>query len=77
MPDEGSGLSFCMDQEIKNYIILIALDNLVNTYKDALDLMQLTQEEKDFLNQVIHAAEELKSEMLNPKISKPIWKEKT
>lgn len=77
MPDEGSGLSFCMDQEIKNYIILIALDNLVNTYKDALDLMQLTQEEKDFLNQVIHAAEELKYEMLNPKISKPIWKEKT
>lgn len=63
-----------MDQEIKNYIILLALDNLINTYKDALDIMQLTQEERDFLNQVISLSQELYNDMYNPKIPKPQWK---
>ena len=65
-----------MDQDIKNYIILIALDNLINTYEDALDLMQLTQEEQNFMKQIISSAQELKNEMYNPKISKPQWKRK-
>lgn len=64
-----------MDQDIKNYILLIALDNLINTYKDALEIMQLTQEEIEFLHQMINSAQELYNEMYNPKIKKPKWKE--
>ncbi len=63
-----------MEQEIKNYIILLALDNLINTYKDALDIMQLTQEESDFMNKIILLSQELYNVMYNPQIPKPKWK---
>lgn len=64
----------CMDQETKKYITLLALDNLINTYKDALDIMQLTQEESDFMNKIILLSQELYNEMYNPQIPKPKWK---
>lgn len=63
-----------MEQNIKNSIILIALDNLIDTYKDALDILQLAQEERDLLQQIINSAQEIYNEMQNPKISKPKWK---
>lgn len=65
-----------MNQEIKNYILLIALDNLINTYKDVLDIVQLTTEETLFIEQIINSAQEIYNEMYNPKIQKPKWNEK-
>ena len=66
-----------MDQETKNYILLIALDNLVNTYSDALEILQLTQEEREFMPQVINSAQEISNEMSNTKIKKPQWNKET
>lgn len=63
-----------MDEDTKKYIILLALDNLINTYKDALDIMQLTQEETQILNKIIYLSQVLYNEMYNPQISKPKWK---
>lgn len=63
-----------MDEDTKKYIILLALDNLINTYKDALDIMQLTQEEIQILNKIIYLSQVLYNEMYNPQISKPKWK---
>lgn len=63
-----------MEQDIKNYIILIALDNLISTYKDALDIMQLEPQERELLQQIIDSAQIIYNEMYNPQIKKPIWK---
>lgn len=63
-----------MDEDTKKYIILLALDNLINTYKDALDIMQLTQEETQILNKIIYLSQVLYNEMYNPQIPKPKWK---
>lgn len=62
-----------MDQETKQGIIILALDNLINTYKDALEVLELTQEEKDLANELIQASEYIKAEMLNPQIKRPQW----
>lgn len=64
-----------MDQETKEYIILLALDNLINVYKDALETVQFKPEEKDLAQQIIEAAEIIKSEYTKPnQIPRPQWK---
>lgn len=76
MPGKVVGL-FCiaMDQETKEYIILLALDNLINVYKDALETVQFKPEEKDLAQQIIEAAEIIKSEYIKPnQIPRPQWK---
>lgn len=69
-----------MSEDIKNYLILLALINLVDTYKVILEDANLELEEDDriFFSQVIEKSTELITEM-NPdkgeiKISRPVWK---
>lgn len=58
--------------EIRKNIIIIALDNLVNTYTDALEF--LNEEEKELASLIIEEVKEMLSdqEIPNP-ISRPKW----
>lgn len=58
--------------EIRKNIIIIALDNLVNTYTDALEF--LNEEEKELASLIIEEAKEmlLDQEIPNP-IPRPKW----
>lgn len=58
--------------EIRKNIIIIALDNLVNTYTDALE--NLNEEEKELASLIIQEAKEMLSdqEIPNP-IPRPKW----
>lgn len=61
--------------EIRKNIIIIALDNLVNTYTDALEF--LNEEEKELASSMIREAKEMLSdqEIPNP-IPRPKWNSK-
>lgn len=61
--------------EIRKDIIIIALDNLVNTYTDALEF--LNEEEKELASLIIEEAKEMLSdqEIPNP-IPRPKWNSK-
>lgn len=61
--------------EIRKNIIIIALDNLVNTYTDALEF--LNKEEKELASLIIEEAKEMLSdqEIPNP-IPRPEWNSK-
>lgn len=61
--------------EIRKNIIIIALDNLVNTYTDALEF--LNEEEKELASLIIEEAKEMLSdqEIPNP-IPRPKWNSK-
>ena len=63
-----------MEEEVKNYIIIIALDNLINSYSIALEEAGITPQERDFMQRVVASASQLLDQMYNPKISKPKWK---
>ena len=58
--------------EIRKNIIIIALDNLVNTYTEVLDF--LNEEEKELASLIIQEAKEMLSdqEIPNP-IPRPKW----
>lgn len=58
--------------EIRKNIIIIALDNLINTYTDALEF--LNEEEKELASLIIEEAKEMLSdqEIPNP-IPRPKW----
>lgn len=58
--------------EIRKNIIIIALDNLVNTYTDALEF--LNEDEKELASLIIEEAKEMLSdqEIPNP-IPRPKW----
>lgn len=58
--------------EIRKNIIIIALDNLVNTYTDALE--SLNEEEKELASLIIEEVKEMLSdqEIPNP-IPRPKW----
>lgn len=58
--------------EIRKNIIIIALDNLVNTYTDALEF--LNEEEKELASLIIEEAKKMLSdqEIPNP-IPRPKW----
>lgn len=58
--------------EIRKNIIIIALDNLVNTYADALEF--LNEEEKELASLIIEEVKEMLSdqEIPNP-IPRPKW----
>ena len=58
--------------EIRKNIIIIALDNLVNTYTDALEY--LNEEEKELASLIIEEVKEMLSdqEIPNP-IPRPKW----
>lgn len=58
--------------EIRKNIIIIALDNLVNTYTEVLDF--LNEEEKELASLIIKEAKEMLSdqEIPNP-IPRPKW----
>ena len=58
--------------EIRKNIIIIALDNLVNIYTDALEF--LNEEEKELASLIIEEAKEMLSdqEIPNP-IPRPKW----
>lgn len=61
--------------EIRKNIIIIALDNLINTYTDALEF--LNEEEKELASLIIEEAKEMLSdqEIPNP-IPRPEWNSK-
>lgn len=61
--------------EIRKSIIIIALDNLVNTYTDALEF--LNEEEKELASLIIEEVKEMLSdqEIPNP-IPRPKWNSK-
>ena len=61
--------------EIRKNIIIIALDNLVNTYTDALEF--LNEEEKELASLIIEEVKEMLSdqEIPNP-IPRPKWNSK-
>lgn len=58
--------------EIRKNIIILALDNLVNTYTDALEF--LNEEEKELASLIIEEVKEMLSdqEIPNP-IPRPKW----
>ena len=61
--------------EIRKNIIIIALDNLVNTYTDALDY--LNEEEKELASLIIEEAKEMLSDQKIPNpIPRPKWNSK-
>lgn len=58
--------------EIRKNIIIIALDNLVNTYTDALEF--LNKEEKELASLIIEEAKEMLSDQKIPNtIPRPKW----
>lgn len=58
--------------EIRKNIIIIALDNLVNTYTDALEF--LNEEEKELASLIIEEAKEILSDQKIPNtIPRPKW----
>jgi hypothetical protein len=72
-----------MDKEklaIRKNIRILALDNLINTYTDALDDKELNLEsdERELAINIIHEAKEMLSEeiqeVVNPVIQRPKWK---
>lgn len=65
-----------MDEyEIRKNIIIIALDNLVNTYTDALEF--LNEEEKELASLIIEEAKEMLSDQEIPNtIPRPKWNSK-
>lgn len=61
--------------EIRKNIIIIALDNLVNTYIDALEF--LNEEEKELASLIIEEAKEMLSDQEIPNtIPRPKWNSK-
>lgn len=61
--------------EIRKNIIIIALDNLVNTYTDALEF--LNEEEKKLASLIIEEAKEMLSDQKIPNpIPRPKWNSK-
>ena len=61
--------------EIRKHIIIIALDNLVNTYTDALEF--LNEEEKELASLLIEEAKEMLSDQKIPNtIPRPKWNSK-
>lgn len=72
-----------MDKEklaIRKNILILALDNLINTYTDALDDKELNLEsdERELAINIINEAKEMLSEeiqeVVNPVIQRPKWK---
>lgn len=72
-----------MDKEklaIRKNIRILALDNLINTYTDALEDKELNLEsdERELAIHIIHEAKEMLSEeiqeVVNPVIQRPKWK---
>lgn len=72
-----------MDKEklaIRKNIRILALDNLINTYTDALDDKELNlgSDERELAINIIHEAKEMLSEeiqeVVNPVIQRPQWK---
>lgn len=72
-----------MDKEklaIRKNIRILALDNLINTYTDALEDKELNLEsdERGLAINIIHEAKEMLSEeiqeVVNPVIQRPKWK---
>lgn len=72
-----------MDKEklaIRKNIRILALDNLINTYTDALEDKELNLEsdERELAINIIHEAKEMISEeiqeVVNPVIQRPKWK---
>ena len=58
--------------EIRKNIIIIALDNLVNIYTDALEF--LNEEEKELASLIIEEAKEMLSDQKIPNtIPRPKW----
>lgn len=58
--------------EIRKNIIIIALDNLVNTYTDALEF--LNEEEKELASLILEEAKEMLSDQKIPNtIPRPKW----
>lgn len=61
--------------EIRKNIIIIALDNLVNTYTDVLEF--LNEEEKELASLIIEEAKEMLSDQEIPNtIPRPKWNSK-
>jgi hypothetical protein len=79
LPGIGSWLLFYLNivlpmdkYEIRKNIIIIALDNLVNTYTDALEF--LNEEEKELASLIIEEAKEMLSDQKIPNtIPRPKW----
>lgn len=72
-----------MDKEklaIRKNIRILALDNLINTYTDALNDKELNlgSDERELAINIIHEAKEMLSEeiqeVVNPVIQRPKWK---
>lgn len=72
-----------MDKEklaIRKNIRILALDNLINTYTDALDDKELNlgSDERELAINIINEAKEILSEeiqeVVNPVIQRPKWK---
>ena len=66
--------------EIRKNIRILALDNLINTYTDALEDKQLNlgPDERELALDIIHEARIMLSEeaqgVVNPVIQRPKWK---
>ena len=49
-----------MEEDIKRNLIIIALDNLINTYSIALENKEIAQEDKNYLETCISIAYKIK-----------------
>ena len=64
-----------MDEDIKNSIIILALENLIIDYESALEIIEDTQD-KEYIQFIIDTAKLALIEsgiQINTKISRPKW----
>ena len=62
-----------MDQELKNNITILALDNLIKSYSIALEDDEITQEDREFIEFTINGALMILDEFGKELNQKPQW----
>ena len=66
-----------MDEDIKNSILILALENLILDYESALEIIE-NSEDKEYIQFIIYSAKILLSGFVKPstQISRPKWNQK-
>lgn len=64
-----------MDEDIKNSIIILSLENLIIDYESALEVIEITPEDREYIQFIIDSAKLILNEANKPSttISRPKW----
>lgn len=64
-----------MDEDIKNSIIILSLENLIIDYESALEVIEITPEDREYIQFIIDSAKLILTEADKPSttISRPKW----